>query len=672
MPTWAIAMASAAGMLVADGGWARLPDMVSAWVTAAPWVAAWILSAAGLGRGAARHAGLRGSAESCAIGACLMLVLDQFAATAGLLSVGRLPAIAILGPGWWLLSRARTRQDDLRMPWAASLPLGLACGVLLAAAAVPTGFLWSTEFGGFDALSYHLQLPKEWIAAGSMRPLPHAAYSGFPSFVEGAFMHLMAMRQDPRDAAIACQLLHASLMVIAAAMLGRVAARVAGSATAGAATMVAAIGTPWLLATGALPYSEAGVLLGLAVMLASVLVARPWIAGMLLGLGAAVAVGSKASSVVLAVPWTILAWPLLRRPRFDARSAIAAAAVAALAMSPWALRNAWCTGDPLFPLGGATPAGWWTAEQASRWTDAHSNHESWIERLHALWRQGPLFGVGANPRTGEPWQPMWALLPLAGMVAMALRWRSSNGRAWAAACLVMLAGTSLAWMAGTHLQSRFLIPAAVPLTIAVGLEAADLATRGSRWRRGLAWGGVLWGLLSVWVCLRDFDGALRLSGQVTLASGDIDLALLGGAEGEAVAAEVRAHPSVEAALGGLFPGQRTLAIGWSTPFWLRPGAPLHWSTVWDANPIETAMRQPDPAAWLGERFDLVLVDWPMLERWQRSGWLSPAMDPQAIASILRGREHMSLAGERELFTLHERLRPTWPSPRRAGPDDRSY
>jgi len=648
-------------MNVADGAWSSLPDMAVAWVTAAPWVLAWMLSAAGLGRVMAHHLGWHGPTAACALGACLMLVLEQWAGTAGLLARGIVPAMALLTPGWWLLARTRAWPSEPPMPWAASLPVGLACGVMLAAIAVPPGFLWHAEFGGYDALSYHLQLPKSWIEAGSIRPLPHAAYSGFPSFLEAAFMHLMALRQDPRDAAVACQMLHATLMLTAACMLGRVATRAAGSTVAGAVTVAAAMGTPWLLVTGSLPYSESGVLLGAVVMLGACITQGPWRMGLALGLGAAVAVGSKASSAVLVVPGGVVAWLVMHRSRPDARTALAGVAAAALALAPWLLRNAWHTGDPLFPLGGATTAGWWTAEQAARWNAAHGTTAPWLDRLHALWRQGPLFGLGPNPSPGEPWQPLWGVLPWVGVMAWVTLGRRGPDRRWSLASLLMTAFTLVGWLAFTHLQSRFLIPAVAPLALVIGVWAARLAERSRAWQRGLVWSGVAWGLLAVWTCLRDFDGALRLSGQVALASGDLDLALLQGIEGDEAAAEVRARPSVEVTLGNLFPGQRTLAVGWSVPFWVRPGAPVRWSTVWDTNPMETALAQPDARAWLQERYDLVLVDWPMLDRWQRSGWLAKGLDPARVADALRGLDRMGLAGEREIFSLRGPLRPTWPA-----------
>jgi len=45
--------------------------------------------------------------------------------------------------------------------------------VILAACSAP-GWLWATEFGGYDVLSYHLQLPREWYDAGRIVPLDHS------------------------------------------------------------------------------------------------------------------------------------------------------------------------------------------------------------------------------------------------------------------------------------------------------------------------------------------------------------------------------------------------------------------------------------------------------------------------------------------------------------------
>jgi hypothetical protein len=46
-----------------------------------------------------------------------------------------------------------------------------ALAVLLLAACCPPGTLWRSEALGFDVLSYHLQLPREWLAGGRLAPL---------------------------------------------------------------------------------------------------------------------------------------------------------------------------------------------------------------------------------------------------------------------------------------------------------------------------------------------------------------------------------------------------------------------------------------------------------------------------------------------------------------------
>ena len=88
--------------------------------------------------------------------------------------------------------------------------------------------------------------------------------------------------------------------------------------------------------------------------------------------------------------------------------------------------------------------------------------------------------------------------------------------------------------------------------------------------------------------------------------------------------------------------------------------------------MEDALAQPDPLAWLRERFDLILLDEPMLRRWQRSGWLSPELDPGHLRSVLAGQDEMQIAGGRTLIGLGERLQPTWPKRHHRDAAERSY
>ena len=663
-------LATATLLTAVDGGAAALPSMGHALGTAVPMTALWLLSAAGLGHWLARWLHAAGAATTLALGIGALLVLVQWAGTTGVFEAGLPASLALLAPGWWLLARTRRAAPTEAFPAWAALGVGVSCGALLAAALVPPGFLWSTEFGGYDALSYHLQVPRDWLQAGSMRPLRHVAYSGFPGFVEGAFEHLMSMRRDPREAALACQMLHGAMMVVAAGTLGECACGFGGR-VAQAVTTLAVLATPWITVTGSLAYSEGGVLLGAALAMRAAALSGGWRAGAASGLAMAVMVGAKASSAVLAVP-AALAWTATMSVHLrDARWWASVACVGAVALFPWLLRNAVAHGAPVFPLlAESLGHGWWSPEQASRWDTAHRNSLGWAERLRALWLQGPAFGVGGNPVPGEPWRWLYGPLPLAGAASLAALASSARTRRVAVALALMAALTATAWMTCTHLQSRFLMPAVMPLALATGLVAGRLAS-GTPAMRPIRLASWAWALLPAWALLTDLPGRLALSGRVDVASGDLDLELLQGEDESAIEA-VREGPAIEAALGTLFAGQRVLSVGWSAPFWVRPGVPLRWSTVWDENAIEEAFRQPDPSAWLAERFDLLVIDETMLDRWKSSGWLSPGITAERLRAIVADRPAMNLAGGRRLVSLRGDLKPAWPSRGTRMPDVAPY
>ena len=213
-------LASLMVLVRVDGGADAVRSAGHALLTSLPLAALWIASALGLGHGTAALLPVRGMAARLGLGMAVLMAIDQWCGTLGMFQWGMSAALAALAPGWWLLSRWHAKPRSAISPAWVAIACGVACGAMLAAALVPAGYLWSTEFGAYDALSYHLQSPREWLTLGAMRPLPHLAYAGLPGFVEGAFMHLMALRSDAREAAIACQLLHAA-MAITAAVGGR-------------------------------------------------------------------------------------------------------------------------------------------------------------------------------------------------------------------------------------------------------------------------------------------------------------------------------------------------------------------------------------------------------------------------------------------------------------------
>src|SRR5690606_22148703 len=115
--------------------------------------------------------------------------------------------------------------------WAAlSWTPGL--GLLLVAACCPPGSIWRTEAFGYDVMSYHLQVPREWLAAGGMVELEHNVYSYFPGLFEAGFLHLSAMHGSVRGAIYSCQLLHVTTALLAAAGVAGVVGALAGKTNA--------------------------------------------------------------------------------------------------------------------------------------------------------------------------------------------------------------------------------------------------------------------------------------------------------------------------------------------------------------------------------------------------------------------------------------------------------
>ena len=189
---------------------------VCCWLMGATGFGVWILRwlpeelSVGIGRGSRLLAAM-------GLGTATLLWLDSVLGTTGLLS-SETVAWGVLGVGILLLAWAiRTSSSRMSigpgdgwlppLSWAAAPALA----VLLIAACSAPGWLWQTEFGGYDALSYHLQLPREWFIQGRITTPTWNVYGGFPSFVEGAYLHLMVIDGGPLPTAITAQLLQCSL-----------------------------------------------------------------------------------------------------------------------------------------------------------------------------------------------------------------------------------------------------------------------------------------------------------------------------------------------------------------------------------------------------------------------------------------------------------------------------
>lgn len=582
-----------------------------------------------------------------ALGLAVFLSVSHVLGTLGLLNTwtaALLPAIGAVGAMRSMTrSSLNTTRPRHRGPsgwmWV-SLP-GLA--LLLTAAASPPGALWASEYGGYDVLSYHLQLPAEWLALGHTRPIEHNAYSFLPGSLEIAYTHLAWLTGAGTDGLlegggwrlISTQYLHAGLAIASAWIVARLARRLSAAAgldaKAGRVASTVAGGlvlcTPWTIVVGSMAYNEMGVVaLGAAAMLAACRrSSRPAVQAAIVGFLVGVACCVKPTALFfVGLPAGVL---LLRFAAWrDWGEVIAVGALAGLlALSPWLVRNAAMTGNPVFPF--ATDSfgtGHWTAEQADRWATAHAFDGSLLDRLGLLARPDPAAEPDANPvaRWRGVTNPQWMIAFPAGLLGALPLLRGKRPRLIAVGLLLGLTGQLAAWGLFTHLQSRFLIPCLLTLAPLAGLGAARV-----RRPRGAGAG------LGVTVCIVQAIGAwVIFAGQ---RGGSPNALLLAGPPlylGEPYSPEVGAVSPV-AFINHEVPQDATvLLVGQATPLYI--DRRVVYATVWDRPPVLDWMQSADtndvPEA------DYILIDHAELARQRHSGYLDPALTPGFLRTLIEG------------------------------------
>ncbi len=619
-------------------------------VSALPWVGLWLAAAGGLGillRVVLRDALEIDATVQFAAGIALLLVLDAALGALGVLQNRAMPVgawvltVLAIVPVVVTLVRAAKRQVAVRIPmpwfWPAAAP---AVAILLLAACSAPGWLWESEFGGYDALSYHLQLPKEWMAAGAITPLQHNVYSFLPSYMEAAYYHVMLLRGSALDAVIACQLLHAAIAVVTALAAARLVMTLLGGrgeSSISAITAAVVLGTPWVVIVGTLAYNELPTALMLAAALTMIVPqsGKPIGRGIVVGLLMAAAVGAKPTAVGFVVlPVTIV---LLWRSTGLWKAVLAAAVTGALCISPWLVRNALHGGNPVFPfaaelLGSAH----WTAEQVTIWNAGHHAELSFGERIGEAFNQLFRYGLGSNPDApgNEPWQPQWSVLPWLGIAGAVLATTAPRLRRPAMLLLVVMVVQMAFWLLFTHIKSRFMLPMVVPASCGIAIGVLRLQQflqfeheSSSRLSQVLVFGFVaVWCLQPALLYRAQRDGAPSARiGWVGLFSGtDIADDQLHMATGSATVRINRTLPR----------DARVMLVGDAAPLYYT--ADVTYTTVWDRGPMSAAIAaHPDePARWMQtlrkQGFSHVLVSPTMLRLWQESRWRDPLLDPDAI------------------------------------------
>ena len=523
--------------------------------------------------------------------------------------------------------------------------------IMLVAAASPPGALWDSEFGGYDALSYHLQLPAEWLEAGRIAPAEHNVYAFLPGYYEAAILHQAHLANAPKTTpeGLSGLLQHAGAPLIAshhlalgctmlaawfaAAFTRTLAVRIqipaAASNLAAAVTAALILLIPWTQAVGSLAYNEPAML---ALATASLLAAAvpdltPTRRAMMVAFTMGVAAGCKptailflapAAAILMAVNTPRRAWPIMF---------LTGATIGLLTLAPWLARNALFATNPIFPHANSLIShAHWSPEQSARYAAGHRFDGSWPRRLATLIL--PAADPGAPPvvRWRGLTNPQWALTPVAALIGLiALLARRNTHRTGAILAASLIAGL-LSWFVFTHLQSRFLIPLMPLMATATALAIATLPLRtGAVATAMLLACSALWSIVN-FSRQRSGDPNALLTLGPDVFTGRLPLEGLGDSV-------------VWAGLNETLPaGQTVLLLGDATPIYLR--RPLAYTTVWDTHPLTEAMRvhPDDPDAWTRALLESdrtwVLVSLAELERLQRSGWLDPSLSPERVGAWL--------------------------------------
>lgn len=354
----------------------------------------------------------------------------------------------------------------------ALLPVCLPLAIVLFGATLPPGVL-SNEARGYDVLEYHLQVPREHFETCRIQFLPHNVYASFPQQVETLYLLLMYLTDDPLRAAIPAQLLHASLGVL------MVVALVCWSMPGWPRILVALVAgcVPWLVQLGCLAYVELGMLFFAAVAGGLVVdhlrrdATCDWRSALAAGLCAGLAGGCKYTGVALVSAALGAAWLVTMhsgpRRRLGRLALFGVGALAAL--SPWLIRNAAFTGNPVYPFaykwfGGSASS----AEQDAQWARGHRLPED-SDSIAGRARM-----IGDELYCSSMYGPaLWVL----AAVGFALR---PSRRNWLA--VVWFALIMFVWATCTHMPGRFALPLVVPLTLLAGTSVAlSNAETGPTW-----------------------------------------------------------------------------------------------------------------------------------------------------------------------------------------------
>ncbi len=525
------------------------------------------------------------AAVQMTLGVAALILLSWTLGWLGWLNGWTAWAVTVVGWALWLPQLSRRFEMPRSAPWPVIVAMP-AVALLLTAATLAPGALWqlANENLAHDVLSYHLQLPREWMSDGAIRGYEHNVYSYLPGGFEALYLFLGHQRGGTMvDAAIACQLFHATMALLAAAVVAQTVSRRVAHAwggdepaatravLAGAASGAVFLAVPWVAVTGSIGFNDQAMLalgaggLALASDPASLCPVKR-------GVGAGLLVGAATMVKVIALgmfvlPALVVLLILVPGGRRRALAAVGCIAAAAIPLAAYMTRGYLWTGNPVFPLA----CEWfghahWTHDQAARWAAAHLPGldalpiAARMARLADEFVAHPLYGYVALPVTG---------VSVLGCITFGRTRRIG----------VVLAGVIavqvLFWLAATHVQGRLALPIVVPLCLGLGLALGQLAWS---WRTTIA---VIVAAVTTtalgyttYYAQRDGMAALIMDNTLMYLDPDGDPRTSGDNELMQPFATLN-QPAMS--------GSRIYAEGFARPFYVE--RELSYHTVWDASPL---------------------------------------------------------------------------------------
>jgi 4-amino-4-deoxy-L-arabinose transferase-like glycosyltransferase len=494
--------------------------------------------------------GLEGVLMEMGIGTGALYLLALGLSPLQLLRPGVLVAITVVGVVLAMLNRPRTLSRP-RLPAGvverSSLALVAAAGVFALIGALAP----EVEY---DALWYHLDLPKRYLDAGALVDFRCQYVAHYPSGTELLFGYGLALGDQ-----IAAKLIHFGLGVLLVLATYRLGTQVSSRRAALLAAAILAV-TPTVTWEATTAYVELGTAFFVVLALSGVIryaedPSRGTLA--LAGLFAGFALATKTLALIAVAPLGVLVLFAARgRPLRRLAAGGGFLGVALLPALPWYLRAQIETGNPVFPsaygLFGAD-ADVWTAQ-------ADAAQQAFYD--HFGFRDGP------GSLLALPWDVTMHGAAFGGslgvaylmLVPLALRVRPS--RAFTLTALFCVGYLALWASPLSSLQLRFVVPVLGPLAVvaAAGFDAAWQLARERAPAAGSVLAVVVLAALALalppFVALHEPDG----EGTLTHVLSETPLDVVTGAETEDayIARRVPAYPAIQRLNRLAGPGDRVV------------------------------------------------------------------------------------------------------------------